>query len=510
VSRAENKLNDLQAKTFVEMMRPVSATESAPETPWSSPTLIFLAILCALGVVWCLLSYGYLEDDAYIHLDYARSVALGDGFSFNGVRANGDTAPLWILLLNIPHALGLDWIASAKFLCGLGLATTILAIVHLLQELPTRVAGGTRMLVPAAIAVTALNPYFVLWSFSGMEAVTAFGVSLWIIRGTFVGPATWLRLLGAAVLIAVAPLLRPELLLLDAVAGPVVLWRAWQLPQRQSPFVRAGALIALAVLMALPLLVWAAYALHQFGMVVPNTNVAKRGGPFTQIAPRLAAVYLAGFPVTLALVPLVTRPSVLRRIPVAIWVLLLWPPACILFYLADHTLVQTRYCLLSMPCLTLAVLWLLQDSSRGRGFHWAVAGILAAAVVSTFLAVVPLVANKVGASRAFSALSAYLHDRVPRNEPIAIYAIGHVAFESGHPLVDIGGITQPAVVPYLNDPPGVVRWAKQQGAHYFVGGGGLPETGATPLFSTSVRYLGWTFDRSRQQATEPLVLYKLP
>jgi hypothetical protein len=77
-------------------------------------------------------------------------------------------------------------------------------------------------------------------------------------------------------------------------------------------------------------------------------------------------------------------------------------------------------------------------------------------------------------------------------------------------LVDIGGITQPGVVPYLNDPQATVRWAKQQGARYFVTGADLPEPGATPVFTSSVPYLGWTFDRVRQQGTDPLVLYKLP
>ncbi len=43
-----------------------------------------------------------------------------------------------------------------------------------------------------------------------------------------------------------------------------------------------------------------------------------------------------------------------------------------------------------------------------------------------------------------------------------------------------------------------------------MGGGDLPEPGARPLFTASVRYLGWTFSRARQQGTEPLVLYELP
>jgi hypothetical protein len=343
-----------------------------------------------------------------------------------------------------------------------------------------------------------------------METVSSVGVGLWIIRGAFGGSSTWPRLLSAAALVGIAPLLRPELLLLNAVAGPVVMWRAWRLARRHSLPAGVGGALALAVLMVLPLLVWSAYALHEFGAVVPNTNAAKRGGPLVQLAPRLAAVYFAGFPVTLALVPFVARPSILHRIPAAILALLLWPLACILFYLADHTLVQTRYCLLSMPCLSIAVLWLLRRSGRSLWFYGAVATMLSVSLVSTSLAVVPLVANKAEAARTFAALGAYLRDRVPRNEPIAIYAIGHVAFESGHPLVDIGGITQPGVVPYLDDPQAILRWAKQQGAHYFVGGGSLPEPGATPVFASSTRYLGWTFDRARQRGTEPLVLYQLP
>ncbi len=492
------------------MLHPVSATSGVSVSRWWSSTLVYSVVVFALAALWCIYSYGYLEDDAYIHLDYARSVSDGAGFAFNGLRANGDTAPLWVLLLNLTHALGLDWIASAKLLCALGLASTILAIAGLLEAVPVREASDDRILVFVAVAATILNPYFVQWSFSGMESVTAVGVGIWIIRGAFVGSPTWRGVATTAVLVAIAPLLRPELLLLDAAAGPAVVWRTWRLAQRHSPLARAGCVLAVAALMALPLLAWSVYALQVFGAVVPNTNVAKRGGRLLQLAPRLAAVYLAGFPVTLALVPFIARPSIVRRIPVAILALLLWPLVCVLFYLADHTLVQTRYCLLSMPCLSIAVLWLLRESGRSAWFLGTAVTMLLVALVSTLLAVVPLVANKVETGRTFTALSAYLRDRVPRNEPIAIYAIGKVAFESGHPLIDIGGITQPGVVPYLNDPAATLRWAKQQGAHYFVGGGRLPEPGATPLFESSVPYLGWTFDRARQRTTEPVVLYKLP
>lgn len=492
-------------------MRPIDISTSDSETRWpDSAHLLLLSVgVAVLAVIWLVSSYGYVEDDAYIHIDYARSLAQGAGFAFDGVRANGDTAPLWPMLLTVPHALGLGWVASAKLLCALGVAWAFLAIVRFLEDLPAG-AGGRRPLVVTSLAVTLLNPYFVHWSFSGMEAVTAFGVGLWIIRGAFAGEAAWPRLLGAAALIAVAPLLRPELLLLDAVTGPVVLWKIWLLTQSRPLWVRSGRVAALAVLMALPVVGWGVYAQHTFGAVVPNTNLAKQGGTLWVLAPRLATVYLAGFPVTLALLALcIVRPRLWRGSPAAIWALLLWPLGCVLFYLADHTLVQTRYCLLSMPCLSIAVLWLLQNTGRKTWFRTAAVGMAAAALVSTALAVVPLVANKADGARAYTELSTYLHDHVPGNERIAVYAIGLVAFKSGHPLVDIGGITQPGVIPYLNDPPAVLRWARGQGARYFVSSN-PPEPGATALFTTSVRYLGWTFNSSQQQTTQPLVLYRLP
>ena len=82
--------------------------------------------------------------------------------------------------------------------------------------------------------------------------------------------------------------------------------------------------------------------------------MAKRGGPLAAVAPRLASVYAAGFLATLVLFPVAAAVRLLqrKRVPAPVWVLILWPALCAVFYLADHTIVQTRYCLLSMPCLS--------------------------------------------------------------------------------------------------------------------------------------------------------------
>ena len=478
---------------------------------WPKVTFLFWSVgLCAVALSWFVFSYGYLEDDAFIHLEYARSVAEGHGFTFNGLVANGDTAPAWVLILVALHGIGLEWVECAKLACALGLVSTVAAIVYLARDL-ARDETRARGLSLAAVAVTLLNPYFVHWSFSGMESVTAVGVSLWAIRAVFVRAPGWGGLLAGAVMLGVGPLLRPELLLLAGIGGPVLLWRYWRWSQGDRAVSRWSRLVLLALLMALPLLAWCVYAQLTFGSPIPNTNMAKRGGALGVIATHLVSIYAAGFPVTLALFPLVAATAALqgKRVPPGVWVLAAWPLLCVGFYLADHTLVQTRYCLLSMPALSIVTLWLIDISDRPALLKISTAVMLVAALLTVALTVVPHVQNKKQGVVLFGQIGAYVRDHVPPDAPVAVYAIGEIAFKSRHPLVDIGGITRPEVIPYLSDPNATYQWAKRNGARYFIGAG-PPEPGAVLVFDTPMPFFGWTLNHARYRATTPFGVYRLP
>jgi len=60
---------------------------------------LWAAALVAAAISWFVFCYGYIEDDAFIHLEFARSLAGGQGFAFNGHVVYGDTAPLWVFIL---------------------------------------------------------------------------------------------------------------------------------------------------------------------------------------------------------------------------------------------------------------------------------------------------------------------------------------------------------------------------------------------------------------------------
>ena len=91
--------------------------------PWA--LAVVGAAVLATGVVK---AWPFTVDDTYITLRYSRNVAHGLGPTFNatGPRAEGYTTLLWMLVLVVPHVLGLDAVVVAK---GLGVAATFATLV---------------------------------------------------------------------------------------------------------------------------------------------------------------------------------------------------------------------------------------------------------------------------------------------------------------------------------------------------------------------------------------------
>jgi hypothetical protein len=222
----------------------------------------------------------------------------------------------------------------------------------------------------------------------------------------------------------------------------------------------------------------------------------------------LASVYLVGFAGTIALLPFVAKRLRGPGVPALVWTLLLWPTACVVFYLVDHTAVQTRYCLLSMPSLTIAVLWLLEESAPAAWLRGATAAMAALCLLVVAAIVYPHVSNKVKLVKSVSTAAAYIRDNVPPDAPIAVFSIGQLAFESRHPLIDIGGITRPEVLPLLDNLPATIRWAEGQGARFYIGGDS-PGPDAVRVFSYRMPFVGWSLRHSDYDTSGETGIYRL-
>ena len=497
-----------------------------------------LAFVAAWCVLWFVHALGYWEDDAWIHLEFARSVAAGQGFSFNGHIVYGDTSPLWVWLLVAFHALLPSWMGAGKtlaaFACIFALSGAWRFARELTRELPGEVS---RLFAAASLAVLVANPYFAYWAFSGMEALAAAGLVCWglvVVLPARIGP---LRFLLGALIAGVAPLLRPEMSFFTVGLGLVLLLRWWTMRSARSFSAAAavGLLLLGLALAAGPFLGWAVYAVHTFGTVLPNTNAAKRAAPGASVTKHLFGIYALGFPLAplgLALLAgwtvralaagkqrataapgaAATPGSVAALGPLlgwGGWLVLIWTAVNCVFYVLNHTYVQTRYIFVTAPVLT-TVLLALALLRWPKIYRPAVAFGMLFGVVLSLLTTWPLIANKVGVDRGYVALAAFFRT-LPPDAPVANYSIGEVAFLSQHPLVDTGGITRPGIIPFLWDPTDdrQFAWERSQGAEYIVIDH-QPLPGARLLWRHEIPVTGWFLNPHRYRGTDRLEVWTLP
>jgi len=199
---------------------------------------------------------GFPLDDAWIHLQFARNLAEGAGFSFNpGASVAGSTAPLWTLLL----AAG-----AAAFSPSLGMAKAFGVAATLGAAILTRraaLAWGARADVALVAAVALLWTGPVAWgALSGMEvALAAFLVAAALLAHAHD------RLLVSSACAALAVLARPEAFLLIPL---LVLARRLTL-RRAAAF---GLVTVVAVAPA------ALFSLWTVGTLYPATAAAKVEG----------------------------------------------------------------------------------------------------------------------------------------------------------------------------------------------------------------------------------------
>lgn len=504
--------------------------QSAPHHPSASQRQNGLAVaLLVLAAVWTTLWFvhalHYWEDDAWIHLEFARSLAEGKGFAFNGRVVYGDTSPLWVWLLAAVHVVIRNWYAAGKTLTALAAVFALAGVYAFSRTLTaTLTSAASHLFAALMVLVLVVNPFFAYWAFSGMEALAAVGLVCWgltCIAGTGASrPLTPRRFLMACLCAGLAPLLRPEMSFLTLLLGLLLFihWANLQARFRQ----KLGLFFAGFALIITPGVAWAAYAMHTFGSFLPNTNAAKRADPHQSVLWHLLGVYALGFPLALLGVALllgwlifglrrspITLVTVLRSLDPGAWLLFLWTAVTCVFYLLDHTYVQTRYVFVTAPVLTVVLLAMARKLFP-RVYTAGIALAFLSGVTLSLLTTWPLIRNKVLVDRDYAALAEFFR-HLPATDPVAHYSIGEAAFLSRHPIVDLGGITRPGVIPFLFDTTDNRRiwWVHEQGAHYIVLDH-APEPGSRLVWSLAIPTTGWFLNPRQYNRTESLMLWKLP
>jgi len=218
-----------------------SLKNDAASPVFSTVTIILLALSALWCALWFAHAWHYWEDDAYIHLEFARSLATGHGFSFNGRVVYGDTSPLWVFLLVAAHAFVPDWMVAGKLLMIAGAIFALAGVYVFSRRVAASASGQWNEAFPAAMVLLLVtNPFFCYWSFSGMEAVTAAGLGCWgAVAATSRRPA-WNKFFAGCLLAGTAPLLRPEMIFLTGILSLLLLYHWYQLPRIEFSLPKLG------------------------------------------------------------------------------------------------------------------------------------------------------------------------------------------------------------------------------------------------------------------------------
>jgi len=198
----------------------VSERAHLKRSDWAWPASLLVVGCLALGA--CALNAyrftggqgGVPLDDSWIHFQFARNLARGDGFSYNpGQPTSGSTAPLWTVLLAAVYCVGGRFPVAGQLLSG----ACFLALLAATYALGLRLTGS-RWAAWLAGMVVALNGRLVWAGLSALEICLFATLSLLAIGAHLTDRATRRYRLRTAALFGLAALSRPEGYLLFALS----------------------------------------------------------------------------------------------------------------------------------------------------------------------------------------------------------------------------------------------------------------------------------------------------
>jgi len=408
---------------------------------------------------------GYLTDDTFIHLQFAKHLLRGEGFSFNaGSPTYGATSPLWVLLLAgsgafVPGAAATP--ADAAVVPPLavvakiwGASLTALSVV--LMGLLARALRWAPRDALVAATLLAVHAWSVRWGISGMETPLALALAvaslLLLARSLVHGRSP----VPAGIAVGAGFLARPEFLLL-ILLGALALF-ATSNPARRAR--RMGGFLAGVVLSAGS---WLVAAWVWFHRLLPNTSGAKAGAWLdparflSALRESIRAVLAADLvPVALAVIALAWfRPWAAmgadrgRR---AFWVVALaWPVLTIVGFAAAGVQVVSRYLVPAAPAILLIGIAALRHETRAWSPRRQMVSMLllvsvyaAQNLVLTFGVSAPHARRHTAGLRdSLMDLGLWARSHTASGTLFAVPDIGAFGYYSDRPVLDLYGLVTP-------------------------------------------------------------------
>jgi arabinofuranosyltransferase len=436
-----------------------------------------LAIFLAVGFAENK-TLGFPLDDSWIHQTYARNLTENGEWAFvPGQPSAGSTSPLWVVLLSVGYLLRLPYIVWTFGLGFLVLWALALSVAQVVRKLFPEI-----QLLPLFAGLLFVFEWHLVWvAASGMETLL-FGTmsvalfarlldsetksrqpSFWFEAGGWVGLSVWVR---------------PEGLTLLLPLGLVILVSKIEGQKRVAAIIASGSGF---LLLFLPYL---AFNYFLSGSVWPNTFYAKQAEAFHLLSvPILVRVGEVAYQLFVG-VGLLLLPGCIYLVVASIrkqdWFHVIW--GCwilsymlILAFRLPLSIQHGRYSMPVMPLFFLLGLigiasWIPAASSRWQrylsaGWKQAVAILL----VFMFGLAAPVYAADVGfIETEMVAVARWLKMNTPKDALIASHDIGAIGFFSDRRVLDLAGLINPEVIPFLQDEDRLAEYLTLQRADFLV------------------------------------------
>lgn len=462
---------------------------------WRIFSIYALASGLSLGgyLLASVLIFGYIGfplDDAWIHQTYARNfVFWGKWYFVPGEPSAGSTSPMWTLLLAIGHWVGLGPYHWTFFLGWISLL--VLAINGYLVFSFVYI-GGEKHAFWAGLLL--LFEWHLVWaSGSGMEtswfSVIVLGitlVSLRIFKGGIKYPllsenlsnkTTHYFVLG--LIIGLSMWFRPEGLTL---LGPIILLiMIADIGWKRKARLFGSLLIGFAIF----LLPYLYFNLSLSGGVFPNTFYAKQSeydilleSPLWMRMVRQLSVVLVGMGVLLlpGFVFFIYHSIYFKRWEYLIWMGWLLGYGVIYALRLPVTYQHGRYLMPAMPlyflfgfagfCMVIQR-YLAMGRWKFIGKTWIASTIIVELLFWTlgarvFAADVAIIESEM------VAVAKWINQNTPADAVTASHDIGAVGYFSNRKLLDLAGLVNPEVIPFIRDEAALREYLDDRGADYLI------------------------------------------
>ncbi len=467
----------------------------------SSRNLVILSVTVGVGAgIYLIVSAviggtGFPLDDSWIHLTYARNLAVYGQWAFQlGHPSAGSTAPLWTFLL----ALGF-WLHLAPYIWTYLLGGLALFSLSALAELTVRkIMPAYRPRYPWFGIFFALEWHLLWAAMSGMETLLDALIIFTIIAALVTGSRRYLTM---GLLTGLSIWVRPDGLTL---LGPVLVT---VLLTEETTIEKSRALVTYFIGLGSLFIPYLLFNLWLSGTPMPNTFYAKQ----TEYAVWQAQPLVNRL--AILLVQLTTGPSLLlfpgvigfvvlaiRRHAWSILACFVWCVGYLLLYILRLPAYQHgRYLMPAMPVFFMFGLLGYFEFKKSFLFgskHWAIDTAWQFSLALLTICFVVLGARSygedVGLIQSEMVVTAkWVAVNLPPSTIVAAHDIGALGYYDNHELIDLAGLVSPEVIPFMLNEPRLAKFLDRRDANYLIAFPGFyPELtqNIEPIFTSGGKF----------------------